>query len=155
MPSERRDAVVYFSGHPWDGVRGTDRHLATALSRQVSVLWVDPPVPVLAILRNRLRGNASAPSTGMDVIGDNICRVRVLGPPGLTRPVLRTAGGLYLRSRIARLVGHLDVDVRSVIVANPEGRFPRGIRGRKVYCVTDDWPAGAGMMGLSRRRIQR
>jgi teichuronic acid biosynthesis glycosyltransferase TuaH len=156
MGGREQAVVVYLSGHPWDGVRGTDRHLATALSRQVPVLWIDPPVPALAILRSLLRGEKGAASTpGMDVIGDNICRVRVLGPPGLTRPVLRSLGGCHLRSRVARLVRNLDVAVLAVVVANPEGRFPRIAGGRRVFFVTDDWPAGAGMMGLSRRRIER
>ena len=156
MGGRAEGVVVYFSGHPWDGVRGTDRHLAAALSRQVPMLWIDPPVPALAVLRRLLRGDGQVVGTiGMDVIGKNICRVRVLGPPGLTRPVLRTICGYHLRSRVTRLVKDLDVEALAVVVANPEGRFPRIKGARRIYFVTDDWPAGAAMMGLSKLRIER
>ena len=43
--------------------------------------------------------------------------------------------------------------VRAVILANPESGFPEAVPGHKLYYVTDDWPAGAALMGLSRRRI--
>ena len=45
--------IIYIAGGSWDGVPGTDFNLATALAEDVSVLWVEPPVPITALVRSR------------------------------------------------------------------------------------------------------
>src|SRR6476646_6384791 len=90
-------AIVFLAGTPWDGVTGTDRRLATALSESVPILWVDPPVSVKRIWAAR-RNVKSA--IGFDEVAPRICRLRVVAPPGFTRPVISAIAGWILRSRI-------------------------------------------------------
>jgi len=42
-----------------------------------------------------------------------------------------------------------------VVLANPIGSFPRLADARRVYFVTDDWVAGAELMGLSRTLVEQ
>ena len=39
--------LVWIAGVSWDGIRGTDRHMVTAMTRHADILWVDPPVSPL------------------------------------------------------------------------------------------------------------
>lgn len=144
--------LVYLAGTAWDGVVGTDRQLVSALAESEPVLWVDPPVSILSSARDRLRGSRRS-DVGFDQVAPNTCRLRVFGPPGLTRRVLRSLAGFYLGIRIRQVVRATGVRVAAVVLATPEGRFPRRVPGRRVHYVTDDWPAGSAMMGLSRQRI--
>ncbi|MBA8792702.1 teichuronic acid biosynthesis glycosyltransferase TuaH [Friedmanniella endophytica] len=69
----------------------------------------------------------------------------------MTRPGVRsvTAGGVALALRvICRRLGR----VAAVVNAGPENHFP-ALPGVRVLHVTDDWPAGADLMGLDRDRI--
>ena len=148
------EILVYLAGGRWDGVAGTDRQMATALAGSVPVLWVDPPVPFMDVARGRLK--RSDPSViGFDKVASNICRLRVPGPPGLTRALMRSIAGANLSRRVRQVVRASGSDVGAVVVATPQSRFPRGVSGRRVYYVTDNWAAGAAMMGLSQRRIER
>jgi teichuronic acid biosynthesis glycosyltransferase TuaH len=146
--------LVYLAGNPWDGVVGTDRRLATALADSIPVLWVDPPPASLAVARRWLKGQRKD-HFGLDQISSGMCRLRVLGPPGLTRPLMRSVAAAALGRRVKQVVQACGADVAAVVLATPEGRFPRGVPGRRVYYLTDDWAAGAPLMGLSRRRIDR
>ena len=44
--------LIWMAGVSWDGTRGTERHIATTMSRHASILWVDSPVsPVTPSVR--------------------------------------------------------------------------------------------------------
>ncbi len=150
-----KHALVYFAGSSWEGIVGTDRRMAEAISAHMSVLWVDPPVPMLKILRERIGDRIRSKVLGLDQVAPNICRLRALGTVGLTRPVLRSISGLMLRIRLHLTLRAIGVKVKATVLATPEGKFPRKDCGVKIYYVTDDWPSGADMMGISRRRIVR
>ena len=147
--------MVYIPGVAWDAVVGTDRRLATALAKQVPVLWVDPPVSILAVLRSLVRGRRVTRLSGLDAIGPNICRLRTTGPVGLTRPVMRTISALLLKRNLRRTLANCRIQARTTIVASPEQTFPSTESESNIYFVTDDWLAGAGMMGISARRVAK
>jgi teichuronic acid biosynthesis glycosyltransferase TuaH len=43
----------------------------------------------------------------------------------------------------------------AVVVASPITRFPHDLTGRRILFATDDWLAGADLMGLSKRWVRR
>ena len=51
MSGGTRPLLVWFAGVHWDALRGTDRHLVTALSRHADVVWVDPALSVVRRFR--------------------------------------------------------------------------------------------------------
>lgn len=145
--------LVYFPGVSWDGAEGTDRRLVTALAERASVLWVDPPTSVVDRSRGRLLPVDSLLRPRSTEVAAGIRRLEVVGPPWPTRFGSRTVAnaltGLHVRRAVARLGG-----ADAVVVANPLTHFPRLPGVLRIYYVTDDWPAGSGLMGVSRRAVE-
>lgn len=144
------EAIAYLAGSRWTDVPGTDRRLVTALGRMVPVLWVDPPFSVLTRSRT---GAAETPRAGTDLVAPGVTRLQVATLPGGSRPGLR---GLVDRGRsraIRSALRALGTRAGAIVVASPRESFPRRVPGRRVLYVTDDWVAGAGLMGLSVTRI--
>ena len=77
--------LVWMAPTSWDGIPGTDRPLAMALTRYARVLWVDPPVsPVTpARLRGEVSGGLLPTVTDID---EGLTRLTPVALPGLTRP---------------------------------------------------------------------
>jgi teichuronic acid biosynthesis glycosyltransferase TuaH len=147
-----RRMVVYFAGACWDGVPGTDRQLVWRLADKMPVLWVDPPLSALALLRKRRRGEV--PHVGLSEVADGIHRLRSVAPPGVSRPFVRTLASAAQHLDVRAAVRRLHADVQATVLANPEGHFP-ALSGLRVYYLTDDWIAGAPLMGLQRKRVSR
>jgi teichuronic acid biosynthesis glycosyltransferase TuaH len=148
-----RNVLVYLAGTEWDGVEGTDRRLVLELAKALPVLWVDPPQ---SAAKQRWWGVGAKPQEKVDVVADGICRLRVFTVPGTTRAVLRSIAAAQVRSHLRRVIGQSGHRVAMVVLASPEARFPRGARtSRRLLYLTDDWSAGASMMGLSRSRTER
>ena len=135
--------LVYLAGAVWGDLVCQDRQLATRMTASHDVLWVDPPMSWLA------RRNASRQ---LEQVAPHVHRLRVVGPPGVTRVGSRSLAQQHLHREVARAATALRGDVAGVVLANPYGSFG-SIPGRRLLFVTDDWVAGAELMGLSRRRI--
>ncbi len=152
--SDRTPLVVYVAGMPWDGAEGTDRRLVTALSAHVRVLWVDPPASLLRRAPGGGRSLTSPLNARTDQVAPQVERLQVVGPPLVTRAPVRSVVNALLARAVRSAVAERG-GAQAVVVANPLV----GLRGQEgvtgVYYVTDDWPAGAGLMGLSRRAIER
>lgn len=144
--SER--VIVYVGGDRWDRVAGTDRRLALALGAELRVLWVDP---ALAIPGPELRGMPPR----LSEVAPRVTRLRTLGPPLSSRPVVRDVARRVLDASVRRAVAGLGADVEAVIVASARGSFPSRVPGTRILYVTDDWLAGAELMGLDRQQLQR
>src|SRR5689334_25201932 len=129
------------SGASWDAVTGTDRHLASALAKHVDVLWVDPPMSWLARRRRQLFvKRLTEPAPG-------VTRLHTVAPPGVGRPVVRAVARLLLRAQVRWTLWRLGVAPIGVIHSSPE-LLMCGISGTKVLFATDDFVAGAGLLGL-------
>ncbi|MES2094818.1 MAG: glycosyltransferase [Actinomycetota bacterium] len=151
-PTGPPKAVVYLAGSRWSDIPGTDRRLVTAVGRSVPVLWVDPPFSLLTRSRT---GSAEVPRSGRDLVAPGVTRLQVASLPGASRPGMRALAD-WGRARVIRSsLQALGIDAGAVVVASPRERFPRGIAGVRVHYATDDWIAGAGLMGLSVARIRR
>lgn len=147
MTADQQRLVVMMPGSRWENTRGTDHRLAEALSRRTSVLWVDPAVPVA--------GPASKgcpplnPGYALDGLKPGLMRLRIAVPPGFTRPMIRSFANRLVGRAIRKTLATLPFDEFATILLSPREFFPAGVSGKRILHITDDWVAGAGMMGLS------
>lgn len=142
-----RPLIVWLAGMPWDGPVGTEVRLAQALAADhADVLWVDPARSVW---------RASHEQGGHIIeVAPGLRRMVVLGPPGVTRPgVSAIAQRILFRRLAAQLKGGRIPSV--VVLSDPTGAFPPDLACARVMFVTDDWVAGAPMLGLSTRLLRR
>ena len=149
--------VVIASGVMWDGVKGSERHLAESLTWHADILWVDPPsVPVTPARFRGAVGRMWRPALGPCRCP---CRRRRRSPGW---PV---ASGLDpARYAVAHLADGQGSDRLGVEEIRPApaafvactqhdllGRWGRNVVN--VLYGTDDWVAGAGLMRQNPRRV--
>ncbi|QGG42350.1 glycosyltransferase family 4 protein [Aeromicrobium yanjiei] len=139
--------IVYFAGVSWDAVAGTDRHLATALARRQRVIWVDPPMSWVA---RRRRGITVPPLSEVGDAGSRLLRVSTSCPPGVSRPLLRSIARWLTQRNARRAARQHGADVSAVIVSSPGQLLPAWDDDAvKVYFETDDFVAGAELLGFA------
>lgn len=141
--------VVYLAGCRWGDVPGTDKRIVTALGETGRVLWVDPPFSALT----RMRARDAALATGIEEVAPGVVRLQTAVPPGASRRGIRPISD-YVRGRAIRAaVRRFGGGVAGVVVASVRERFVDGIAAPRLLYVTDDWVAGATLMGLSSEGI--
>lgn len=144
-PAEGVGPIVWMAGTSWDGVPGTDKRLVMELARLRRVVWVDPPRRVSPRdLRQR-----PAP----EEVHPGVTRVQVLAPPAATRALVRGWTSRLLQRAVAAAMAGPE-PASAVVVAHPYARFPRGGGVTRVLYSTDDWIAGAPLMGFSPRHLR-
>ena len=149
-----KNLVVMVSGVSWDDTWLVEKHMALQLSKYAPVLYVDPPMSWLTPLRKpQLARDRSTPR--LHRIGHNLVRLTPLAPPGLTRPILRDAAMAATRLAIRRAVRRLDTRVHAMIACSLDPSFAACDADIRVLWGTDDWVAGASLMGLSDDRLRR
>jgi teichuronic acid biosynthesis glycosyltransferase TuaH len=158
-----RPLLVFCAGTSWDGVAGSDRHLATALTAHAQVLWVDPPVSVATPAR--YRGTAGRRLTPRVSTVDGLpgfVRLTPAAPPGWTRPGVRLATWPLVRGQVRwtlrKLGGAAGFGGRphAVVACSLDdvlSGWPRAVR--TVLYGTDDYVAGAQLMGQDGMRLLR
>ena len=152
LPGEWDGLVVFVAGTAWDGQRGSDQHMAENLSTFAPVLYVDPPSSPRVVRRDAHL--ASERTDALRLVSARLARLTPRGLPGLERPGLH-ALNLRLRRRAIRgAVRAMNARVAATIVASLDNVFaaPSGVT---VMYGTDDYVAGADLMGLSTRRLVR
>jgi len=145
--------LVWIAPVPWDGIPGTDRAMATEMTRYTRVLWVDPPVS--AVTPTRLRGETGGgilPS--LAPAGGGITRLTPVALPGLSRPGVRATTAPLLRTQIRWALRRLRIRPAAVVAGYLEDVLGRWDGAVDVLYITDDHVAGAGLMGLSAGRLQ-
>ena len=146
--------VVFCAGTAWNAHRGSDQHLAERLARYGPVLYVDPPVSRLSPRRDRHAASALE-GPRLRRISDQLTRLTVVVPPGRSRPAMRWLVGRLTTRAMRRAVRQLGLAVDVVVVASlaPVLRtFPGATR---VLYATDDFRAGARLMGLQQDSVER
>ncbi|MFF1830870.1 glycosyltransferase [Paenarthrobacter sp. NPDC058040] len=144
--------IMYISGGRWDGVQGTDRLLAEALSSTMDVLWVDQPVSIhrhADVRRDALRSLNGFP----EAVSPSISRLRLPALPGFSRPLVRRTTESLARKAVASAAQ--KVRVAAVVNASPVVPFPPSVRAPRLLHLTDDWLAASDLLGLSRRHVER
>lgn len=141
---------LWFAGVQYDGVTGTDKHLVTEIARERRVMWVDPP---LSWRDPRARAARLQP---VSVDDWGVVRVRTVVPPGTSRPGLRTVAGFLTRRRARKALRAWGRRPEVTVVSTPEQVLPRGWwTGTRLYYETDDFVAGAALLGHSVRHMSR
>lgn len=148
------DLVVIAAGVSWDGPWMSEKQLALALSERVAVLYVDPPVSALT------PSDAPHPRTGLldpsvQVIGPGLARVTPMTLPGVSRPVLRHVAAAMTRRAIRRAVRELGGRVDTIVAASFDPVLDACPCRLRVVWGTDDWVAGAELMGQPASRLRR
>lgn len=149
------DLVVFCAATSWEGNRFPDQHMAERLAAFAPVLYVDPPLSVLApwrdpALAHGLRGPR------LRLIRPGLARLTPMGPPGRGRPGLGRVADAATRQalRLAlRRLGHPPV--HAVIAASFAPVFGVCGEGRRVLYSTDDFVAGAELVKVARHSLVR
>jgi len=152
------DLVVYFANSTWYGPAGTDRHMAEALSRYTPVLYVEPPVSALTVLRNPAYAATLADRPPLEVLGPALARAVTRVTPGMSRPGLNRLTGPLVergtRAAIRRLYRRAGT-VAGIVSSRATPLWGTAPARRRVFFATDDLPAGAELLGESRERLAR
>jgi teichuronic acid biosynthesis glycosyltransferase TuaH len=140
--------IVWLSGVGWDDLPGNERRLVEAIAATHAVVYVDSPH------RGQWSGWWDGAAPAVEQVLPRVRRLRVPAVPLFTKPVgrlpTRLLQGLTLRRALPA-----GIQPAAVVVANPVTRFPRRLSGRRILYATDDWLAGAGLMGLSPSWVRR
>lgn len=149
-----RPAIVFFGGTSWDGVISADRPMATALAAYADLLWVDPPLSPLTRSRSRY-GTSRVPRPALRRVDDRIIRLTPVALPLHTRPVVRVSTAALVRAQIRWALRRAGLGVPhaviSCVLTDIYTGWPRAVR--RVLFGTDDWVAGARLMGHNPRWI--
>ena len=149
--TEENHYLVWMAAVSWDGIRGTDRHMATAMACHARILWVDPPVsPVTAALRRSATNYSLRPE--ISVVNRQVTRLTPKAMPGLSRPGMRVTTGALVRLQTRWALRRFGIRPFAVVATYPGDLL--GYWGGNVVNVfygTDDYVAGAELMGLSVR----
>jgi teichuronic acid biosynthesis glycosyltransferase TuaH len=151
MLTREQTWLIWIAGVSWDGIVGTDRHMVTAMASHARILWVDPPIsPMTAAPRRSGKSRTFKPVISM--ANEEIVRLTPVALPGFTRPTVRTTTPLLVRKQVRWAMRQLNIRPFAV-VATYLGNL-LGYWGHDVISVlygTDDYVAGAELMGLSAR----
>lgn len=152
-----RPLTVLASGVSWDGVRGSERALTEALVRFTDVLWVDPPVSPATPQRYRRFDAGGAPwRPRLRTERPGVFRLTPVVLPGLTRPVIRATTWPLVRRQTRwalRRIGRVPAAVVACSLDDVLRGWPH--RTATVLYGTDDWVAGAELMGQHAARLHR
>ncbi|MGC5020483.1 glycosyltransferase [Micromonospora sp. DT47] len=157
LHGSREDLIVYLAAGWWDGPAGTDRQMASELTRYGPVLYVDPPVSALTkLLKPHHAALSNQPR--LQLHHPRMARLITRVIPGMTRPVLRHLRAPMVSrgvvSAVASLCGE-GAPVAAVVSSRVDEAWCALPARRRLLYVTDDLVAGADMLGLPRRRLER
>lgn len=153
-PGTWDDLTVICAGTSWDGIWFPEKHIADRLTAYGPVLWVDPPVSPLSPRRNPAVA-ASLAGPRLRLIRPRLARLTPVVLPGMRRPGMQLVTEFLVRRALRAGVAELGCTVRALVIACPDVLFGEcGERLRVVY-ATDDFVAGAALMGVGVARVRR
>lgn len=142
--------IVFCSGSSWSGVTGSDHHMASELSQFTEVLWVEPPVSVVTPSGPR------APWPRLDRITPRLTRLSTTALPGHSRPGINGTTGPLVRTQIRWALKRLRRTPAAVVACSLDDVLSGwGKDVVKALYGTDDFVAGAGLMRLNQRLVER
>lgn len=152
MSEHAQEVIVIMPGTRWQDTQGTDHRLAEALAAHARILWIDPPIPVAgpaaSVRPQRLRRHY------LDEPVPGLTRLRFLAPPKFTHRLMQPAVRALRRRALRSALRDLQATVGGTVLLSPRDGFMPGVSGFKSLHVTDDWIAGAGLMGLDSGQIR-
>lgn len=145
--------MVIVAGTSWDGTWFPERHVALHLSRHVPVLWVDPQMSPMTALRHPQLA-ASLREDRLRRVAPNILRLTPVTVPGITRPVLRDIALRQARRAVRHAIARIGARVHTTIVASFADMLDVAPTAQRVFYGTDDFAAGAALLGSDGRWLQ-
>jgi teichuronic acid biosynthesis glycosyltransferase TuaH len=149
----RNELAVIIAGTSWDGMWMPERHMALQLARRLPVLWVDPAISYLTPLRTPAAAGALR-EPRLRLVAPNISRLSPLTVPGVTRPILREIAIHQAQRVVRRAVERAGARVRCTIVAGLDDMLDVVDTEQRVFYGTDDFVAGAQLMGTDERWLR-
>lgn len=129
------------------------KHMAIQMTKFAPVLYVDPPLSIRAAARRpELAKSLAEPA--LRLIAPGIARLTPRALPGFTRPGIHKVNSMVVRNSLREALGKLQAVVAAMIVVGLRDIFGASREGLKVVYATDDFRAGAGLMGVPRRRLE-
>jgi len=145
--------LVWIASQRWEG-HGTDRRLTGALARYARILWVDSPVSLATSAQARL-GAARTVRPVLSALGDRVTRLTPVALPGMTRPGVRCTTGPIVRAQVRWALRQAGIQPFAVAGSTFEGALGRWGSGVvSALHGTDDYVAGADLMGRSASRLR-
>ena len=151
--SSDNPCVVWMANKRWEEP-GIDRRMIAEMERYARILWVDPPLTIAT--SSRRRSGASRPVRPvLSVLNDRVTRLSPTALPGMSRLGVRATTGPLIRAQVRWAIRRTGIEPRAVIATNLEDVLGRW-GGDVVNALhgTDDYVAGAELMGLSARRLR-
>lgn len=142
--------LVYAGGTRYDGVSGTDRHMADRLAGFTDVLYVDPPRPVTSGLRDPETGEAGHV---LRAVRPGLWRLSPAAPPAAYRPGVDRLTAALSRRAVRGAARRLGRAVTAVVVAGSMDLIGVARGARTVRYVTDDLVAGASLIRMPAARL--
>jgi teichuronic acid biosynthesis glycosyltransferase TuaH len=143
--------VIWISGQRWDQDGGTHRQMATALSAYARILWVDPPASPVT---RSYKAHTIKPE--LTDVTDRIVRLTPVVLPGFTRLGVRATTPMLVRRQVRWAVRKLGFQPNAVVMlylGGVLGSWGEGVTN--VMYGTDNYVAGAELMGVSARHLRR
>lgn len=133
---------------------GTDRRMAREMERHAHILWVDPPLSLATSAKRRL-GAARTIGPVLSVLSDRITRLTPTALPGKTRFGARTTTAPLVRAQVRWALRRTGIEPFAVIATSFQGALGQWGSGViRALHGTDDYVAGAELMGLSASRLR-
>jgi teichuronic acid biosynthesis glycosyltransferase TuaH len=146
------DLIIFESSTKWDGPRMGFQHIAIHVAKRAPVLFVDSPESPVHSYRQHGR---PVWRSRLSRIDKNLYRLTPVAPPGLTRPVINRLTAIVVRRAVARAISQLDADVHAIFSSMSHANlFDVADAEVRVYHASDDFQAGADLMGRSPARIR-
>jgi teichuronic acid biosynthesis glycosyltransferase TuaH len=147
------DLVVVCAATSWDGVPFPEKHIARQLARYTPVLYVDPPMSWLTPRRNpELADSLRGPR--LRLVAPDLARLTPVVNPGPSRPLLRSAARVLTRRAVRSAVRELGARPRAVVAACMYDLLDVVDTDQRVFYGTDDFVAGAKLVGVSARWLR-
>ncbi len=137
-------AWIWHPGVAWNDVAGTDRRLVESLAQHRAVIWVDPPLSPRHWHRRR------APATP-----DGVIVVQPRAAFGPDRPVMRQLTRRLVEMATASALRASGLRPEAVMVTSPYRRLPAESATPRFYYETDDYVAGAALLGVDGPALQQ
>jgi teichuronic acid biosynthesis glycosyltransferase TuaH len=126
----------------------SEQHLAVRLARRRPVLWVDPAISWLTPLRSSCVARTLR-EPRLRPVANDLLRLTPVTVPGVSRPGLRRIARAQVARAARRALEHWGgPPAAATVVASPDDLLRAVPTGRTVFYGTDDYLAGAGLMGL-------
>jgi teichuronic acid biosynthesis glycosyltransferase TuaH len=151
--NSKRHLFVIVSGTPFDGMRRSARGLCDALAVDHQVLFVDPPVSPIT---NRRTGRSllAGGVRGLRSEGQTIHRLTPMVLPGKDRRGVDWSTRRLMQSQVAAAIRRIGTPPTMVIQQSPHHSILGAIDAQiTVYHASDDFTAGAPLMGLNAKRM--